>query len=724
MTSTTKLTLHNDAVGQITDDHFGYILINKFGAESAIGQADDLGLGFIRFPGGTISEQGLVVDGRIKINDSEVTLDMLQGDRHTIAYDLTHPELISPTMLSDGNDRPDGATLGVSEVMQIAVERDQALNLIVPVQRYFIDQDFTDAATKQEAIDQAISDVKVFTARLKSGEYNDGVLPKKLLLDVGNEPYWNPFEYAVIANAIIKILNAELEDSSIDYEIGLQMGRGSNTWRLLDDDGYFESYYEAGEPRLAELKGSPAGDPSSLRFSERVTFVDEEMAFILKDSLRHVDYVRHHTLAADVDTFLSGASLHGQRSVIARYWEDVILAADPLKQKADYFISAWTTDSSNDENEPFSLAAALNILSVFQNFAEDGVDRASLWGLVGTFKATSESLPTTVSDEATGILTPQMALLELLAENVAGSDALGWTKDLHDGHTEDDLYKFVFESPTQYTIFVAVGEIDGKAVAHELVLNGVESIDRVEVTNLDIVDGKEWGEAQLASQVLKPSGGSIVLNFDQNYEIAMLVIEKDDLHFGQTFLDDIGPLSQADLLALEVDFKYGDEKTNHITGKVGTDVIFGLEGDDHLDGGRGRTDFRSLDLADNRASANRDGNADYLFGGDGDDVLLGNDGDDWLDGGTGHNFLTGGGGADTFVIRSPTGAVLDFDPEVDRIMIDSTIIDGFVPGNRVPFEISRSAKDGWELHIADGQTFNVETTSNDLELLIDQFVFF
>jgi len=62
------------------------------------------------------------------------------------------------------------------------------------------------------------------------------------LFDIGNEAYWNPIEYAVIAKAAIQALEYHLSETGISFEIGLQAGRGSNDWRLLKDQAYFDSF--------------------------------------------------------------------------------------------------------------------------------------------------------------------------------------------------------------------------------------------------------------------------------------------------------------------------------------------------------------------------------------------------------------------------------------------------------------------------------------------------
>jgi Ca2+-binding RTX toxin-like protein len=73
-------------------------------------------------------------------------------------------------------------------------------------------------------------------------------------------------------------------------------------------------------------------------------------------------------------------------------------------------------------------------------------------------------------------------------------------------------------------------------------------------------------------------------------------------------------------------------------GGDGNDQIYGGGGNDHLEGGAGN-DILHGGLGD-----------DHIHGGAGDDSLNGSFGNDVLDGGTGSNYLIGGAGRDVFVI--------------------------------------------------------------------------
>lgn len=106
----------------------------------------------------------------------------------------------------------------------------------------------------------------------------------------------------------------------------------------------------------------------------------------------------------------------------------------------------------------------------------------------------------------------------------------------------------------------------------------------------------------------------------------------------------------------------GSDASNRLIGNSGRNKLVGGEGDDVLKGGEGRDQTWH---AKNGVS-----NADILIGGDGDDKLCGQSGSDTLQGGAGDDFLFGGGGRDTFIFDSGSDIIADFDPYVDRLVID------------------------------------------------------
>ena len=119
------------------------------------------------------------------------------------------------------------------------------------------------------------------------------------------------------------------------------------------------------------------------------------------------------------------------------------------------------------------------------------------------------------------------------------------------------------------------------------------------------------------------------------------------------------------------------ETINIGTTTVGTDIIFGGNGDDTINSGAGNDLICGGNgggtinggLGDDTIDGGNgndnliggDGN-DLILGGGGNDTLNGGNGNDILDGGSGNDTLTGGPGADTFIGGSGTDNVTDFTP--------------------------------------------------------------
>lgn len=110
----------------------------------------------------------------------------------------------------------------------------------------------------------------------------------------------------------------------------------------------------------------------------------------------------------------------------------------------------------------------------------------------------------------------------------------------------------------------------------------------------------------------------------------------------------------------------GGDGFDRLRGEFGNDTIYGGAGNDLISGGLAHDFLRG------------DGGNDRVSGDVGNDVLWGDLGNDSLDGGAGDDRLRGGGGADTFIFRGNVGhdRVLDFQPGIEKLMIDDDLITG------------------------------------------------
>jgi Ca2+-binding RTX toxin-like protein len=108
----------------------------------------------------------------------------------------------------------------------------------------------------------------------------------------------------------------------------------------------------------------------------------------------------------------------------------------------------------------------------------------------------------------------------------------------------------------------------------------------------------------------------------------------------------------------------GGAGNDTIEGNAGRDEIHGDAGDDFLDGGEDADNVYGgagddLIIGEDGILAPWIGGADRLDGGDGDDSISGNAGDDTVIGGMGQDVLSDGNGADRYVFRSTAESTVD-----------------------------------------------------------------
>ncbi len=664
-------SINGTVIGTMNEDMFGAIGVNQFGWHHFEDHVEELGLTNIRWPGGTVAETGWVVDGRVRVDGGEISLSTLSGDRSNFAYDLTHPELMSPLALEYDEEnflnRDDVGTF--SQVLARAVANDASLQMVIPIKRYFLNEDFSDPSVREEAITAAVSDVSVFLERLKNGEYNNGEYPEKIIFDLGNENYSNPIEQAILSRAISDIITEQLEGSGISYEIAFQMGRGEFEFRNLLEDGYFEPFFDGDfslVPGLEELGFDPTeGVPTE----QRHLVIDEMMQLILGDSIVHLNDVRHHLLQFSEDDLDGENSPLWERAEIVQSWMDRLEEYGVDTTEIDYNLSAVTTNSSNGTDLPYELSAAANILELYDHMFDMGVDAASWWGVVGAFRYNDTMLTTTISDRLSNFDSPQAALLKLLTENVMEADYLG------DGGGDAEGYRsFTYETDSEYHIFFYVEDVDQGEFTVDVDLGILSDLHTVTATNLDIVNGAMNGASQLTETEIQVTDGVAQISFDQDFEIVMVSLEKDDSPNHQT-MELIASLVQAEVsMADNSETIFGAETAEEIVGGEGSDFIFGMAGDDHLDGGSGRSGFLTSGTNGANFDAVGGNQGDFLFGGEGNDVIRGNAGNDLISGDAGNDELWGGTGFDTFVFSEGQDVIRDFNSSVDSILIDAMLI--------------------------------------------------
>ena len=692
----------------VRPDLFGGIVVNKGSFETFVADAQDLNLGFLRYPGGTISEKGWVSNGTISLSKGPIDFADLAGDRAKFAYDLTHPELFAPELLKE-----DGPA-SLSDLFALARQEKTDVGVIVPVARYIEGVDFSDAGERAAAIAQFKADLGVFLDRLEAGAFNGGDYPGAMLLEIGNEVYGHPVEYALLAKAVLEEL-AEHDIPGLEIGVSLQMGRGSADYAALAGRGYFAQFMDdKGGWALPELKGAP-GLPGT--YAQRISYTDKLMQKILGPELGGVASLRHHILGFDEDVAKSGA-IYAQREAIFASWQKAVIAAGGAEP--EYYASAWTVDSSNTRQEPFSAAASGNLLELFREFLGSGVDRAALWGIMGAwgYGATSGSTPVATFSNQEG-MAPHAALFALMAGKLPDSFAIDIAA------TSDAVDAYAYAGAAQVVIYLDVREAGPGGI--RLDLSSFGSYRSAHVTTVGAAGGASHGLAEVKVRDLVPNGFYLTLPKVAAHSVIEIVLEDrkaisigpgraEILHdMGEIIGRDIVAGMKVDLLALSdyedrhiigslyADKLLGGIQGDRFSGRGGDDVIWGRAGADLLKGNGGRDILKGNARGDSlfggggadrlsgdagadllKGGAGRDrlyggGGADTLFGeghrdilsgGAGGDMLAGGVGDDLLHGGAGDDVLYGGAGADRFVFAAGDGTdrIRDFDPSEGDVL--------------------------------------------------------
>ncbi|WP_386684956.1 calcium-binding protein [Loktanella sp. R86503] len=128
-----------------------------------------------------------------------------------------------------------------------------------------------------------------------------------------------------------------------------------------------------------------------------------------------------------------------------------------------------------------------------------------------------------------------------------------------------------------------------------------------------------------------------------------------------------------------IDFFYGGNGDDSMDGASGNDRLDGSSGNDLIYAGSGNdrlyggADNDFLDGGNDNDWIEGGSGNDRLYGGNGADKVFGGAGDDVINGGAGSNTLTGGTGADTFIFDGDIDRIMDFDPDVDRLSLETML---------------------------------------------------
>lgn len=192
------------------------------------------------------------------------------------------------------------------------------------------------------------------------------------------------------------------------------------------------------------------------------------------------------------------------------------------------------------------------------------------------------------------------------------------------------------------------------------------------ITDLNVAIDAVNGVPDFSQIVAGLSGTGLSVAFDGPDSIFgaglddfVLALQGNDLVLGFGGNDTIYGNQNEDML-------YGNQGDDNLFGGQGLDVAFGGQGQDVVYG-----NFQDDVIYGNFGSDTLYGGQDddFLFGGQNGDVLFGNKGDDFLNGDQGNDQLIGGTGADDFVFFTGSGfdAILDFEDNIDRVLLDTPI---------------------------------------------------
>jgi Ca2+-binding RTX toxin-like protein len=149
----------------------------------------------------------------------------------------------------------------------------------------------------------------------------------------------------------------------------------------------------------------------------------------------------------------------------------------------------------------------------------------------------------------------------------------------------------------------------------------------------------------------------------------------DNIIFGSAVANELEGTPLSDKITAEA----GNDE---VVGGLGRDLLFGNTGNDWLAGDQftgpadGVGDADTIYGGQGEDEIEGNGGDDKLFGQKGHDIIFGDDGNDYIHGGSGDDALLGGLGVDTLVggigsdvfVFDPIGIVMDFDNETMEIL--------------------------------------------------------
>ena len=410
----TGVSAYANSTETLSEALFGARYTSYFGINRFLDQTEDLDLGLIVWPGGTLAET--------------------RPDRYGFDFDgLQNP----------ANNKPD-----LTEMMEIAVARGTELSVILPTFRYADDLAGAEAG------------VSTFMADLLAGDF--GPLPEKLILEVGSEYYAHfsdgattaAAQYGAVAEVMVTEIVAALADPAINL-IGADITIAVQSGKTLADDidvraelsslsidnvdmliHHRFAYQPQGiDPRIAEYQDVLDAWEAETG-AEPTLFVSAWNAVSLTRAAALNDYVTYKA-GQGVTVDPDDVDLDGRTTTeFEAYWQDSLTAVAFGQEHAAY------------------------ILESFASYAEAGADAAAHFGV-----DLLHSGRVSWRENGEDYLFVGADMLDMIHESVAGTHVLASDGDYD---TNAPATAYGFENEDKLVLFVAAGEVAPGDVALNL----------------------------------------------------------------------------------------------------------------------------------------------------------------------------------------------------------------------------------------------------------------
>lgn len=307
----------------------------------------------------------------------------------------------------------------------------------------------------------------------------------------------------------------------------------------------------------------------------------------------------------------------------------------------------------------------------------------------------------------------------------AGNDLFYWSNgaDIFDGGDGSDTTSYS-TAGSAITVNLSTGAHEGAAAGDTMI-------------SIENITGSAWNDGltgNTAANTLAGGNGADTLNGLGGQDILLGGDGDDqlnassggDLYDGGAGVDTLNLLEFTSAVSVLLSSSHGNKgmvgskffNIENVNGTSEGDVLVGAHGSNRIDGSGGNDTIRG------------NGGGDTLIGGTGDDTINGQSGDDVLNGGagrdriiggSGNDNMTGGADADVFIFSAGTDRVVDFDPEEDRILLQSRLQNDQLSNPKNVFAYAEIVDGDAVFSFSDSDELWVEGVT-ELALISDSFV--